>query len=527
MASAPASLQVDYWEKYQFTQEDLDFINNFLFEIETPQTTHELLKAVIQNRIEKEKTSLQKQLKDKGRAYQPGEAYQINEKMVFPALGWIEGKVVGVRPGNNPEFAPFNIIEVQFDKNLVRTFASELAEHKLNTPPEMGEDPIEFQLEHVIETYGKSLEAQLDEALSTDPGLALITGAWFPRALFVDINIGQLNLAEAVLDMAGGGPIPSENLIEQLDLPPGVNPRLIESSLNLALQEDPRFDEVGPSGDVMWYLERLEPDNVRNIPLFLQYQPTSISRNQFTPQLEELEKLLDDEFCSVCFEIEKKNQAEIILTYPHWRAGTLPLTSRTKKLFPTALESPRIQFQFVDADTKVKHQGWVVRPNKYVVGLNDWYQQNGVIPGSIITIHKADAQGEVLIKVEKKKTKEWLRTVIVGKDGKIVFALLKQQVNTTYDERMATVIPDLQGLDKIWEDQAAKRPNWEHLITLCAQELTKLNPQGHVHAQELYAAVNIYRRCPPEVVFHVLVTSPAFQFVGDLYYRLNEQGSQE
>lgn len=168
-----------------------------------------------------------------------------------------------------------------------------------------------------------------------------------------------------------------------------------------------------------------------------------------------------------------------------------------------------------------------MRPNRYVVGLSDWYQQNGIIPGSIITIHKANTLGEVMIKVEKKKTKEWLRTVIVGKDEKIVFALLKQQVNTTYDERMATVIPDLQGLDKIWESQASKRPHWENIVTQCAQELTKLNPQGHVHAQELYAAVNIYRRCPPEAVFNVLVTSPAFQFVGDLYYRLIEQGAQE
>ncbi len=527
MATAPALLQVDIWENYEFVQEDLDFINNFLFEIEIPQTTHELLKAVIQNRIEKEKVSIQKKQQEKGRAYQPSDVYSVNEKMVFPALGWIEGKVVGIRSGNNPEIAPFKIIDVQFEKNHVRSFAAELMEHKLNTPPEMKADPLEFQPDHVMEKYGESLEKQLDESLSTDPGLALITGAWFPRALFVDISIGQLNLAEAVLDMANGGPISSDALIEQLDLPPGVNPKLIELSLNLALQEDPRFDEVGASGDVLWYLERLEPDNVRNTPLFLQYQSTAISRDQFTPQLEELEKLLDDEFCSSCTEYEKKNQVEVILTYPHWRAGTLPLTSRTKKLFPTALESPRIQFFFVDSDTKNKIQGWVVRPNRYVVGLSDWYQQNGIIPGSIITIHKANTLGEVMIKVEKKKTKEWLRTVIVGKDEKIVFALLKQQVNTTYDERMATVIPDLQGLDKIWESQAAKRPHWENIVTQCAQELTKLNPQGHVHAQELYAAVNIYRRCPPEAVFNVLVTSPAFQFVGDLYYRLIEQGAQE
>jgi hypothetical protein len=92
---------------------------------------------------------------------------------------------------------------------------------------------------------------------------------------------------------------------------------------------------------------------------------------------------------------------------------------------------------------------------------------------------------------------------------------------------MATVVPDPKGLDKIWENQANKRPNWEHIVKQCAQELTKLNPQGHVHAQELYAAVNVYRRCPPETVFSILVNSNGFQFVGDLYYRINDQGFQE
>ena len=54
-------------------------------------------------------------------------------------------------------------------------------------------------------------------------------------------------------------------------------------------------------------------------------------------------------------------------------------------------------------------------------------------------------------------------------------------------------------------------------------ELTKSNPQGHVHAQELYAAVNLVRRVPPAPIFALLATSPAFKHVGDLHFRLNEE----
>ncbi len=53
------------------------------------------------------------------------------------------------------------------------------------------------------------------------------------------------------------------------------------------------------------------------------------------------------------------------------------------------------------------------------------------------------------------------------------------------------------------------------------QELAKLNPQGHVHAIELYAAMNCIYRCPPGLVFSLLAKDPEFAAVGDLYYRMN------
>ncbi len=526
MASAPNSIQFNHWEDYQVSTEDLEFINNYLFELETPQTTEQLLKAVVLNRISREKQVLETKQKERGRIYLPAERYSIDEMVQFPALGWKEGKVAGIRPGYNPEIGEFEVMDVAMkDDHDLRSFAINLADHPLNTTPQDSSDSEQITLDFVLQNYQDPLVEQLEEALATDPDLVLITGSWFPRALFVDINPGQLNLAEAVLDMAGGGPIATQELMEQLDLPRDVNSTLTEFSLNLALEEDPRFDEVGPSGDVLWFLERLEPENVRNTPNNLLYTPIEVDRSLFTPQMLDLEKSLDDEFCSACGDREKVSQAEVILTYPHWRAGTLPLTNRTKKLFPTALESPRIRFQFLDADSKEKFHGWVVRPGRYIVGLSDWYKANSIVPGSLITIFKANSSGDVMIKVEKRKVKEWFRTVLVGADGGIVYALLKQQVGTTYDERMATFTPDPASLDAVWEKQ--KRVPIEKVIIQTTKELTRLNPQGHVHAQELYAAVNVIRRCPPDVVFQTLLTSPSFSHVGDLYYRLAESGSEE
>lgn len=55
------------------------------------------------------------------------------------------------------------------------------------------------------------------------------------------------------------------------------------------------------------------------------------------------------------------------------------------------------------------------------------------------------------------------------------------------------------------------------------RELAKSNPQGHVHAQELYAAVNLIRRVPPAPLFALLETNPVFKHVGDLHFRLDEE----
>ena len=78
--------------------------------------------------------------------------------------------------------------------------------------------------------------------------------------------------------MSGGEPQPTSALLKDVEMPAGVNPKLAEFSLNWALQEDKRFDEVGPAGEILWCLYRLEPDGVREVPTYLQYTPIEYDR---------------------------------------------------------------------------------------------------------------------------------------------------------------------------------------------------------------------------------------------------------
>jgi hypothetical protein len=143
------------------------------------------------------------------------------------------------------------------------------------------------------------------------------------------------------------------------------------------------------------------------------------------------------------------------------------------------------------------------------------------MPGSLVRIRRGERPGEVIIEAQTyRATKDWVRTVIVGADGGIVFAMLKQSISAEFNDRMAFAVPSFEAVDQLWS-QARRRP-FEKLVADMIREMSKLTPQGHVHAQELYSAVNIVRRTPPGPLFALLASKPEFIHVGDLHFRLGE-----
>lgn len=525
MVIAPLSLEKDYWEKFDLTEQDLEYLYSYLFDVEKPLTLEELTQALISERIRKEKESLEKQQQSGGAVYYPKDHFQVGQNIRIPALGWQDGKVTTSRPGNNPELPPFEVIEVQLANGETKQFAAGLEDHKLNQPVTINADDPLLNVDYVTKNYGDDLADLLSEFLESNQDLVRIAGRWFPRALLVDINVGHLNLAEAVLDMMGGGPLPTPALMEQIDLPVDVDSNLNEFSLNLALQEDKRFDEVGPSGEVLWYLHRLEPEPVREIPSFLHYNGSMDENPDIRQMLHEFEPQVLDELEPALNPSNGKQVDEVTLNliYPHWRAGTLPLAGNLTMLFPTALESPRIQFTFVDGNSSEKFSGWVVRQNNYVFGLRDWYLSQGIITGSRIHVQRGKNPGEVIIRADKKRSsREWIRTAVIGSDGGIVFSMLKHNITAAVDERMAIMISDTEMLDKVWERGSKQRGSLPQTVRLIITEMAKLSPQSHVHAQELYAGVNILRRCPPGPILSVLLESPWANHLGNLYFRLEE-----
>ena len=518
---APMKLNEDYWTTFSIEPADIEFIYNLLLEKEIPLTAEELLKELVNQRLTQMVKDMQEKVSGKGDIYLPKDEFSKGDKLVFPALDMQNGKVTAVREGFNPEYENLKVIEVKMDSGDAKSFASNLSEHPLNHALEIAEDDPNMDPDSVLEQYKDILKEQLVEALKANDDLVKIAGSWFPRSLLVDISVGHLNLAEAVLEEANGGPISIAELIEQVELDGDDDPKLLEFSFDIALQEDKRFDEVGPAGETLWFLHNMEPDNVREIPPLLKYHPQEYPKDGLQEYMELFEGNLYDELESWDSPQEEEKQISISLTYPHWRSGTLPLSNTLKRLFPTAHEAPRVKFTFKDANTEDEFSGWVVRPYRYIYGLGEWYKDNELMPGSIVKVKRGKQQGEILVEFDKsRQNKEWLKTVLIGTDQGIVFAMLKHTITADFNERMAVAIPDIAAVDDIWANGVYSKEPMDKTILRITRELAKLNPQGQVHAQELYAAVNVVRRCPPSLILYNLINLPQISHLGDLYFRL-------
>jgi len=507
-----------YWgDEFTVTSDDLQYLSTLLVEDELPRSVEELGQALVLHRCREEEALIERAL-SRGTPYRPKHRYEVDEQVVFPAMGYRVGRVVGVRPGHNPEYTSFQVIQVEFEDGRRREFAAELAHHPLNDEGGAGAEL--RSPEELVALHGPQVSAVLEKRLEAEPDFVRLAGQWFRKDMLVDVHIGHLNLAEAVLDVAGGGPLPTEALLGDLELPEEITPQLRIFSLNHALQQDKRFDEVGPAGEVLWFLRRLEPESVRSVPPWLKYEPLDYDAALLTSEMVALERELDDEWSNLDSPADVPEPVTIVLTYPHWRCGTLPLSSRLVRVFPAG-RTHRIRFSFIDGETGMEMPGWVVREGRYVYGLEEWYRTHDIPIGAYLELVRGKKPGTVVIRRRSyRPRREWVR-IALPVEGRLTFEMRKELIACEYDELMIVAREDPEPMDVVWTRTRERGLSLRQLITEIFPELAKLSPQGTVHAATLYSALNVALRTPPGPLLAELVASDVYAPVGDNYWVLH------
>jgi hypothetical protein len=518
----------DYWqEDLVINDQDLEHLYGFILESSVPQTLDRLALALMEWRCRNEEATIKAEL-EKGELYRPRDSYEVGQQIVFPALGYALATIAGVRPGYNPQYDPFKVIQVRFEgEEGIREFAAELDHpHGLNAE---GNDGAllagRVSPGQLYAAYGSQVKQRLEERLQTSSSLEFVNfgDEWFLKGLLADIHVGHLNIAEAALDVRDA-PLSLEELLKVLELPTDLDQHAQIFSLNYALRGDNRFDDVGTDDNILWFLRRLEPLEALHPPRRLQYSPQPYSREKISDELLELEREIEDEVTEpIVFgpypQKEPIYTAIFALAYPHYRVGTIPLTPRLAVLFPQS-STERTRIIIIDGRSGRKMTAWVVHQHQYVYGLDKWYEEYRIPVGAYIKIGQTKDPLTFIVDYEPRRMKrEWIRVAkVVG--GKLTFEMQKQPISCQYDELMIVGEDKPVEVDSLWVAAEETEKPISEIIREVFPELAKLSPQGTVHAKTLYSAINIVRRCPPGPIFAELCTQDCFNSVGDGYWTM-------
>ena len=516
-----------YWkDSFEATAKDTSRIYDLILDEGVPVPMEALVHDVVEFHCRQEEERIRAEL-TRGSVFQPKDEYEVGEDLIFPALNYRLGKVVTTRPGRSPEYGEFTVIQVEIEgEDGILEFASALqGEHKLNFD---SEETVPFGAEDLLpaselaERYGDYVGEELSVALEDRDEFVQFGDRWFLKDLMVDVSEGHLHIAEALIEIKGR-PLSTAELVPDLDLPAEAPEEIKVLSVAGALVADDRFDNVGDSGRDIWYLRRLTPEAVVNPPARLKIKTQSYDRDDIDQGLLLIEREIDDEGSGeeIMGASRPVYRTTISLTYPHWRAGTLPLTVRTKGLFPepTVDHFPII---LVDGRSGTKMQGWVVAERQFVYGLRDWYRRHRLPVGALLKLERTRDPRVLNVDFEPRRLKSLWTPVATVANGKLVFEMRKAAIACEYDDKL-TIGEDLpRMIDSLWHDVEMSGESLFQTMRRIMPELIKLSPQGTVHAKTIYSAVNVLRRTSPGPIFALLSKEPCFVTMSGGYWTFDE-----
>lgn len=523
MLQRPTQTAIFWRDQFEVTPEDLDFVYNLLLDAQAPKTLSELSTALVKEYLRKEDAKIQSEL-SKGEIYQPKADYEPGQTLVFPALDFAVATVQDVRPGKNPEHGDFTVIKVKFDDSgEEREFAANLeTPHSLNSDngTTLLSDNSLLSADEIYALYQEEIDESvlfaLEESDRSDEFVEA-DGQWLLSDMLADIHVGHLNIAEAIIDVAAE-PVSTQQLLPELDLGENISEAMQTLSVNHALSQDERFDVVNIEGEHRWFLKRLEPSNVIDVPIILRPTQPIYNRALLSVELLQIEWELDDEWGESNLSSELPTvvpSTSLTLTYPHRRAGTLPLNGRTRNFFPVEGDSHAI-VDFIDGRWGNHMQGWVVPSGRYVTGLHKWMDDHALPVGAYITLERTNNPSEVVVDYRTRRSKrEWTRVATPDlENAQLHFEISKLQIACEYDENLIVSEADAVALGQLRLLLNQNRVELPQIVEMLVPELTKLNPQGVVHAKTVYSAANMLRRCAPGPVFFALISNRKFQDVG-------------
>jgi hypothetical protein len=238
----------EYWiEAYQPNDADLEMLYEHMIESGRPEDLESLAARVVESRVQREIDGRRARASARGKVYQPADRYEVGQKLLFTALGGVEGTVLGVRPGNNPTYGRYEVVRMDIGGDQ-REFAAGITwEHPLSLT-ETDLDP-----KALSARFAAIIAPPLSARLAEERDWVGFGDRWILGALLPELNQGHRNLAEAVI-MLAGEPLPAAQILGDLDLDAKLPVETRALALEMALSKDERFRNVGALEAPLWTL---------------------------------------------------------------------------------------------------------------------------------------------------------------------------------------------------------------------------------------------------------------------------------
>lgn len=518
-------LPVKHWAQ-QFTigAADIESITNHLLEQETPLTVKELATQLVIARENETQSRLQQRFQHV-KLYRPCESYQVGEQLTFSQLGYAIGRVQSLRTGRSTDYSDITVAKLEFDDGQREFVVDYPAMHPLNDA-ESNRHPCDFAdtytISELLDAPAIPVIEQVNNALERNPDLVRLAGTWFVRELLLDVDIGHLHLAEAILDMHEGGPLYTEAILDGIGGIGDAPLSLQAFSLNYAMNQDDRFEEVGPAGVVQWHLTDHLPRLVRQVPDILHYELQPQLRSLLTQEMQQIEYDLDDEHSQGIVSPPPDEEVSLALIYPHRRVGTLPINSETRHIFPSA-KTPRIAITIVDAVDKAEYSCWVVHEFKYVVGLAPLYQKYHLPVGAYVYLSATSDPSRIEIDFDTHSgNRQYIPIVERAEGNRLRCSSAQRFIGVECDEMIVVGVSNPQEIDQLGKDLRASKVTLPDLLLQLLRQICRQNPQGTVHSKLIYSALNIFWRCPPGPLLSLLVQLPEVVYIGDNNWKLRD-----
>ncbi len=514
-------LYESYWqERFQVSKDDLDFLRDLIEHEKSPRNIDNLIYRLVLRRCglfpkDDPLINLISELPIDVDIYQPLNDYNMGQLIFFghPDINQT-ARVVGKRPPTMVNGLPQRIIEVRFiNSGEEKRFVCDLSPmDSLVGTIIVAEEltSIGAFTSAIMRRFGRLIKDKLVPALERDSRFTRFGDEWF-LAEIESHEVEQLVEAASEQLMYVCTPVEAADILDiALVQMPKTSTTVFE--VNRAIERTRKFRKVGKRDKARWVPDTTiwppppgKPKQLRIPPVRSEIR---IGTRQLSRDLQQMLDTIEDELQEPVEIYRKVSQVELAITASHQHHGTLPLTRRTRGIFPPGDADAPVTF--IDARSGEHIPGGFSPQDRYAWGLAEWYE-NYVIPaGGKIRLERTEVGGEIKIDyvpTSKGLETHWLRKVIYDQSTD---ELKSVTIERTYwcevDEELL-----MHGL--IFEDpQAMRKEATKSIFDVMCQVFPVLAERGEsVHYKQLFNCVNYVRRCSPYTVFAELSSRLCFR----------------